>query len=228
MRPITSKQLLVLEEISSHQHETGLSPTMQELGGKLGVNRVTVYGHVQALLEKGYLENLEPGASRGLDITPEGSALLNRPKVARHQPFELVKKATSNPPPTFGLEGINIPLLGKIAAGAAIETIENREEINLAQLLNANEETYMLEVHGTSMIEAHIESGDYVLVSRYKTPRQGDIVVAVLEDETATLKKFYPQDDGTYILQPANSAMEPIYCDTLEIRGVVSGVIRRY
>ncbi|MBC8371867.1 MAG: repressor LexA [Planctomycetes bacterium] len=228
MRPITSKQLQVLDQISSHQHETGLSPTMQELGGKLGVNRVTVYGHVQALLEKGYLENLEPGASRGLDITPEGSALINKPKVVQHKPFELVDKATSAPPPAFGLETLNIPLLGRIAAGAAIETIEDREEINLAQLLNANDETYMLEVHGTSMIEAHIESGDYVLVSRYKTPNEGDIVVAVLEDETATLKKFYPQEDGTYILQPANASMEPIYCDTLEIRGVVSGVIRRY
>jgi len=228
MRPITTKQLSVLEEICSHQHETGLSPTMQELGGKLGVNRVTVYGHVQALLEKGYLENLEPGASRGLDLTPEGSALIQKPKVAKHQPFELVNKSTSTPPPSFGLEGLNIPLLGRIAAGAAIEAIEEREEINLAQLLNANEETYMLEVHGTSMIEAHIESGDFVLVSRYKTPSEGDIVVAVLENETATLKKFYPQNDGTYILQPANAAMDPIYCDTLEIRGVVSGVIRKY
>ncbi|MDP6964107.1 MAG: transcriptional repressor LexA [Planctomycetota bacterium] len=228
MRPITTKQLQVLEAICAHQQETGLSPTMQELGGKLGVNRVTVYGHVQALLEKGFLENLEPGASRGLDLTSEGAELIKKPKLKERSSFELVNKETAAPPPSFGLENMNIPLLGRIAAGSAIETIENREEINLAQLLNATEETYMLEVNGTSMIEAHIQSGDYVLVSRYKTPREGDIVVAVLEDETATLKYFYPQEDGSYILQPANSSMEPIFCDTLEVRGVVSGVIRRY
>ena len=228
MKPITSKQFEVLEAISAHQHTTGLSPTMQELGGKLGVNRVTIYGHVQSLLEKGFLENLQPGASRGLDITKEGNLLLNRQPIKNHHPFELVNKKVSSPPPSLGLDDVNIPLLGKIAAGASIETIENKEEINLAQLLNANDETYMLEVHGSSMIDAHIQSGDYVLVDRYKTPEIGDIVVAVLENETATLKKFYPQEDGSYILQPANSSMEPIYCDTLEVRGVVSGVIRRY
>ena len=152
----------------------------------------------------------------------QGSRAVPNPQVEGNASVVWVTTAS------LGLDDINIPLLGRIAAGASIETIENKEEINLAQLLNANDETYMLEVHGNSMIDAHIQSGDYVLVDRYKTPEIGDIVVAILENETATLKKFYPQEDGSYILQPANSSMEPIYCDTLEVRGVVSGVIRRY
>ncbi len=187
----------------------------------LEVNRVTVYGHVQALLQKGFLENLEPGASRGLDLTDLGLTAIEKTKRPTRAPQEL-----SAPSPNF--PNLSLPLLGTIAAGAAIEAIENRQEIDLGSLLKTGEQTYMLEVLGDSMIEAHIQSGDYVIVRRDQSPQQGDIVVAILEDETATLKKFFPQPDGTFILQPANQAMHPIICERLEVRGVVTGVIRRY
>ncbi len=227
MRPLTTKQLQVLESIHKHQAETGLSPTLQELGATLEVNRVTVYGHVQALLGKGFLENLEPGASRGLDFPDEGLAALRKTeRPTRHaaefgtkQPLAVPKKWPAGP---------IIPLVGRIAAGAAIEAIENRNDVALGEFLRTGESTYMLEVLGDSMIQAHIQSGDYVIVQKDQSPQKGDIVVAILEDETATLKRFFPQADGTYILQPANDALQPIYCDTLEVRGVVSGVIRRY
>ncbi len=227
MRPLTAKQLQVLEAIHQHQTETGLSPTLQELGATLEVNRVTVYGHVRALLEKGFLENLEPGASRGLDFTDAGMAALSKTdRPARHaSEFGRDTSLGSNQAWT---NGPTLPLVGRIAAGAAIEAIENKNNVELGDFLRTSESTYMLEVLGDSMIQAHIQSGDYVIVQKDQSPQQGDIVVAILEDETATLKRFFPQKDGTYILQPANDALQPIYCDTLEVRGVVSGVIRRY
>lgn len=198
---------------------------MQELGALLEVNRVTVYGHVQALLQKGHLENLEPGASRGLDLTDVGLEALQK----KQRPARATQELGAVPSPSSpSWDGPRLPLLGKIAAGAAIEAIENRDEVCLGDLLRTGEQTYMLEVLGDSMIQAHIQSGDYVLVRRDQSPRQGDIVVAILEDETATLKKYYPQPDGTYILQPANDAMQPIVCERLEVRGVVTGVVRRY
>ena len=93
----------------------------------------------------------------------------------------------------------------------------------------------MLEVRGDSMIEAHIQTGDYVVIRRDQTPKAGDIVVAILHgdqpgegSEVATLKRYYPQEDGSFILQPANAALQPIYCDSLEVRRVVTGVIRSY
>ncbi|MDA0666525.1 MAG: transcriptional repressor LexA [Planctomycetota bacterium] len=225
MRPLTSKQLKVLKTIHEHQMDTGLSPTLQELGAALEVNRVTVYGHVQALLQKGHLENLEPGASRGLDLTDIGMEALQKTQRPARASQEL-GAVTSLPAPSWG--GPSLPLLGTIAAGAAIEAIEERQEVQLGDFLRTGEQTYMLEVLGDSMIQAHIQSGDYVLVRRDQTPQQGDIVVAILEDETATLKRFFPQPDGTYILQPANDSMQPIICETLEVRGVVTGVVRRY
>jgi repressor LexA len=227
MRPLTTKQLQVLEAIHEHQADTGLSPTLQELGAALEVNRVTVYGHVRALLEKGFLENLEPGASRGLDFTDEGLEALQKTKRPTRYPSEF-RSETNLAPANSWPAGPTIPLVGKIAAGAAIEAIEDKNDIELGEFLRTGESTYMLEVLGDSMIQAHIQSGDYVIVQKDQTPQQGDIVVAILEDETATLKRFFPQADGSYILQPANDALQPIYCDTLEVRGVVSGVIRRY
>lgn len=226
MRPLTPKQLQVLEAIHRYQQETGLSPTLQELGAELEVNRVTVYGHVRALLEKGFLENLEPGASRGLDFTESGLEILQRPKPEPHHPAET--RPASAHAATAEWSRLKLPLAGRIAAGAAIEALENSEDVELGEILRTTESTYMLEVLGDSMIQAHIQSGDFVIVQRDKVPAPGDIVVAILEDETATLKRFFPQTDGSYILQPANDAMQPIYCDTLEVRGVVTGVVRAY
>jgi len=232
--PLTPKQLLVLEAIRRHQEETSLSPTMQELGSALAVNRVTVYGHVRALLQKGFLENLEPGASRGLDLTELALEILNRRRHPAAGTQELVAAGTTMAAQA-PFAGLQLPLLGRIAAGAAIEVLEDREEVDLSDFLNTNEATYMLEVHGDSMIEAHIQSGDFVVIRRDMTPKAGDIVVAILQgdavgegSEVATLKRFFPQPDGSFILQPANAALQPIYCDQLEVRGVVTGVLRSY
>lgn len=228
MRPLTRKQLEVLAAIEDHQRENGLSPTLHELGQRLAVNRVTVYGHVQALLQKGFLENLEPGASRGLELTEQGQAAVARRRgeeAANPTPLLPGFRATAELPPNWDLP---LALCGRIAAGAAIEAIEQREEIRLSELLHVREDTYLLEVRGESMIEEQIRHGDFVVVQRERRPRPGDIVVAVLEDESATLKKYHPQPDGSVILQPANRAMAPIHVPSCAVRGVVTGVIRRF
>jgi len=219
--------LEVLAAIRDHQQENGLSPTLHELGQSLQVNRVTVYGHVQALLQKGFLENLEPGASRGLELTDLGHAALGRRPGQREDPTPLLPgfRTTGETPPSWNLP---LPLCGRIAAGSSIEAIEQREEIRLGELLHVREDTYLLEVRGNSMIGEQIRDGDFVVVQRQRPPRAGDVVVAILEDETATLKKYYPQKDGSAILQPANPALQPIHVPRVEVRGVVTGVIRRF
>ncbi|HJM38583.1 MAG TPA: transcriptional repressor LexA [Planctomycetota bacterium] len=221
-RPITRRQLEVLQAIAAHQEETSLSPTLEELGNTLGgINRVTVYGHVQSLLQKGLLENLEPGASRGLDLTEQGRAVLTPVASKEQQPSPEGKILH------FPIRS-GIPLLGKIAAGSPIEAIEQEEWVAVEDLLPNQSDLYMLEVQGDSMIEDHIQSGDLVLVRRDVQPTPGQIVVAILENEEATLKRFFPEPDGKIRLQPANSKMEPIYTTQLEIRGVVVSVIRQY
>ena len=219
-RPLTSRQLEVLQAFARAKERARISPTLEELGKALGINRITVYGHIQALLQKGHLENLLPGASRGLEMTEAGEHVATghpRQELAPLPPFP----GELSPLPS-------IPLLGRIAAGEPIEAIENRTEIPLGDLLKVAEDTYLLEVKGDSMVDAHIQDGDLVVVRRDRPPKDGDIVVGVLPDETATLKRYYPQPDGGTILQPANPNMAPIFCEELEVRGVVTGVIRRY
>ncbi len=217
-RPLTRKQRELLVAFLEYQRETGLSPTLRELGERLEVTRVTVHGHVMALVQKGYLENREPGASRGLELTDAAHAALAPTPVAG-------ALHASGFPQSWHL---SLPLLGRIAAGAGIEAVEDREEIRLAELLHVREDTYLLEVHGDSMIGEHIRSGDYVVVERSRPPQPGDLVVAILPGEAATLKRYRPQPDGTTVLEPANPAYEPIVTRELEIRGVVAGVLRRY
>ena len=121
-----------------------------------------------------------------------------------------------------------LPVLGTIAAGAPIEALENREVLAFEELLPPGSDVYVLRVRGDSMIDDSIRDGDMVLVERRTDPAPGEIVVAVLPDQSATLKRFYPEPDGRIRLQPANAALEPLVVDSVEIRGVVFGVVRRY
>jgi len=203
-RPLTPRQLQVLQLIREHQATTGLSPTLEELGQALGVNRVTAYGHVHALLQKGLLENLDPGASRGLDLTAEGRAVLDPAPDDRSR----------------------LPHLGRIAAGAPLPAIEDAEEVALADLLPLQGDCYLLQVSGDSMIDEGIQDGDHVLVRRDRPPRPGDLVVAILEDGSATLKRLLAAPDGGWILRAANPAWPDRHVRELEVRGVVAGVLR--
>lgn len=217
-RPLTRRQLQVLLAIQRSLQETGLAPTLRELGQTLGVNRVTAYSHVQALLQKGCLTNLEPGASRGLELTDRGRMVI---------PASLRASATAENGLQPAPARASVPILGRIAAGAPLEAIEDPVEQELRDLFPSADDLYLLEVRGDSMIDDHIQSGDLVLVRRNRPPANGDIVVAILENEEATLKRLYREPGGGYRLQPASSSHSPILVDHLEIRGVVVGIHRR-
>ncbi len=122
----------------------------------------------------------------------------------------------------------SFPIVGTIAAGAPIEAIENRETLDLENLFNSRHGTYVLRVKGNSMIEDHIADGDYVIIERRESAKDGDIVVALLEDGAATLKRYY-KERGRIRLQPANSSMNPIYVTKdVKIQGVLIGVLRTF
>ena len=130
------------------------------------------------------------------------------------------------------MEGIALPLGGYIAAGEPIEAVENPlETVTVApDLVSKSKRCYVLQVKGDSMIEMGIFDGDYVVVQQQETAQDGDVVVALLNGEFATLKSFYKDSGGKVRLQPANSTMDPIYEDSrnVQVQGKVTGVIRRY
>ncbi len=119
-----------------------------------------------------------------------------------------------------------LPLAGKIAAGHPIEAVEDIEALDLEEIFASDADTFVLQVKGESMIEDQIRDGDFVVVERRNTANNGETVVALLEDGEATLKRFYKEKNQVR-LQPANEAFEPIFVDSVDIQGVVIGVIRR-
>jgi repressor LexA len=121
---------------------------------------------------------------------------------------------------------MTLPLAGRIAAGNPLGAIEQQEQIDFSSLFNADDH-FCLEVTGESMIEAQIADGDYVVVRKQSTCRDGEIVVALVDGDEATLKRFY-REPNRIRLEPANSSMQPIYSARVEVLGVVVGVIRRY
>lgn len=118
------------------------------------------------------------------------------------------------------------PLAGVIAAGAPLEAIETPDSLDLRSMFETPGETFALKVRGDSMVEEHICDGDFVLVRKVQQARDGEIVVAILEDGDATLKRLYREKSG-FRLQPANAAYEPVFVDQVEVQGVVIGIVRR-
>ena len=198
----TPKQLKILIAIRDFRVRNGYSPTMQELADQLGVSKVTIFEHVEALERKELILRARNRA-RSLEVAPTVK-LPDESKAASY------------------------PIVGTIAAGQPIEAIENRETLELETLFNTRHGTYVLRVKGNSMIDDHIADGDYVIIERRETARDGETVVALLDDGQATLKRFYKERNRVR-LQPANSAMAPIYVDKdIRIQGVLIGVLRTY
>ncbi|MBN8645929.1 MAG: transcriptional repressor LexA [Planctomycetes bacterium] len=202
---LTPKQLKILQLIRDYRVRRGYSPTMQELADEIGVSKVTVFEHVEALIKKGALVR-EPNKARSLSIA-DGIAV---PDEARPLRF---------------------PLVGKIAAGHPIERVSDSDEIDLTEIFSARgpkgESTFALKVEGESMRDEGILDGDFVLIERTQVAQNGDRVVALLPDGSTTLKTFYKEDDHIR-LQPANPAFEPIRVKYCQVQGVVKGVVRRY
>lgn len=185
----------------------GYSPTMQELADALGVSKVTVFEHIEALIEKNALTR-NKNKARSLAIAED---------------FVLPDEMT---------EGISFPLVGRIAAGYPIERLQDDETLELEHFFGprtgSRGATFALQVEGDSMQDEGICNGDYVIVERRQTARNGERVVALLPEGETTLKTFYKEKDGRIRLQPANEAFEPIIVDDCQIQGVVIGVLRRY
>jgi len=202
---LTPKQLRILKLIRDWRVRHGYSPTMQELADEIGVSKVTVFEHVEALIKKGALVR-EANKARSLSIA-EGVPVPDESRPLR------------------------FPLVGRIAAGAPIEKVADSEEIDLGDVLGATPEkaasTFALKVEGDSMRDEGILDGDYVLVERTQVARNGDRVVALLPDGSTTLKSFYKEDDHIR-LQPANPEYEPIRVKYVQVQGIVKGVVRKY
>lgn len=197
---ITPIQAAILEVIKKNIRQKGYPPSVREIGMAVGLSSSsTVHGYLKRLEEKGYLRRdaTKPRAIEVLD-SPGGEKI----------------------------EFINIPVLGRVAAGMPLLAVENREDIfPLPSYFTGKGEFFMLTVRGDSMIEAGILDGDMVVVRQQNDANNGDIVVALLEED-ATVKRFF-KENGRVRLQPENSFMEPIYTTDVHVLGKVIGLVRK-
>lgn len=203
--PITlyRRQKQILDFIKQYIEKYSYSPTLGEIAEAIGVSSLaTVHEHLQALVTKGVIKKFE-GAVRGIEVLDQ--------KVSA------------------ALKGIELPVLGFIAAGAPIMTYTDpHATIKVApNMISGKKRSYVLQVKGDSMIEEGILDGDYVIIEEQNTAIDGDIVVALLENGLATLKRFFKEKDRIR-LEPANSSMAPIYTTDVKIQGKCVGVIRRF
>lgn len=198
---LTKKQKNVLDFITQFVKSNDYAPSYREIADNLNLKSVaTVHSHIKTLEKKGYLKALYNKA-RSIELMPTKTNLIKT---------------------------INLSLVGLIAAGKPIEAVEEREMIAVpANFVTDNFNSYVLKVKGDSMIDEGILNGDYVVIERNPSPKNGDVVVALLDNTYATLKKFY-REKNRIRLQPANSSLKPIYCKDPLIQGVVKAVIRHF
>lgn len=207
MTELSRRQRDVLDFIIAAVQQRGMPPTYREIGDALGISSTNgVADHVKALVRKGYLRKAGGGAARGIQLTEKAR-------------------------PVERGDTVSVPVIGMVAAGIPILAEENYERsLHLdASLLTGGDSVYALTVRGDSMIEEGIMEGDLVIVRSQATARNGDIVVALVDDE-ATVKFFFREGDRIR-LQPAHPTMDPIYVDARNqtaVQGIVVGVFRQY
>jgi repressor LexA len=207
---LTKRQKEFLDFLAGFLEQKGYSPSYEEIAEGLNLaSLATVHKHILALESKQYLKR-GFNQSRSLEITPKYYAEQRQHRAASAPPME-------------------VPLLGRIAAGRPVESASGQDSVSFADFVG-DPNTYALQVRGESMIDDHICDGDYVLVERTETARDGDIVVALVNGAESTLKRFYREPNGQVRLQPANATMDPIYVpgDAVAIQGKVLAVLRRY
>ena len=199
---LTPRQLDVVVAIRNYRHIHGVAPTMQELADQLGTSKVTIFEHVGALERKRVIKR-DKHKARSMEVLSD-----TLPDMER---------------------STKLPLMGNIAAGSPIEAVQDRQELDLEQLFASKQGVYVLRVRGESMIEDHLCDGDYVVIERRESARNGDQVVALLDSGEATLKRFY-KEGSNIRLQPANHLMDPriVPASQVRVQGVVIGVLRSY
>jgi len=203
----------IVEYIAATLRARGYPPSVREIGQAVGLASTSaVHHHLEALEREGYLER---GATRS-------RALRLTPTAALHAGL------TSELLPQVGPQESHVlPIVGEIAAGGPIEAYHDASEtLAVPEFLAPSGDAYVLRVRGDSMIDAHIDDGDFVVIRPQQTARNGDIVVAQVEENAVTLKRFF-KEGGRVRLQPANSRYEPMFFDDVRIQGKLIGVIRR-
>lgn len=197
------RQRQIVDFISQYIQKNGFSPTLKEIANAIGVSSLaTVHEHLQALERKKVIKKTD-GQVRGI---------------------ELIQASVS-----IATDSIEVPIMGYIAAGSPIEphTDPHATFKVSPSLISGKRRSYVLEVKGQSMIEDHIDDGDFVVIEETQDVTDGDIVVALLDNGMATLKRFY-RELTRVRLEPANSSMSPIYATNVRIQGRVVGLIRKY
>ncbi len=200
---IYRRQKQILDYIKQHIQISGSAPTLREIADSLGVSSLaTVHEHLITLEEKGLIKR-RTGKTRAIKIVGDEE--------------------------TPAVEGIEVPILGYIAAGAPIEpyTDPSASMSIPPSMASSQKRTYLLQVKGESMIEEQIRDGDYVVIEQAETANNGDIVVALLDNGMATLKRFFKETTRVR-LEPANSKMSPLFVKNVRIQGKVVGLIRKY
>ena len=229
---LTRKQHELITFIQNRLEESGISPSFEEmkealeLKSKSGVHRL-----ISALEERGFIRRL-PNRARALEVIrqPEGAVARTPARAAANSNSALTPlRGSATPRSAPANDVIEIPLHGRIAAGVPIEALEGQSMLPVPAALLGAGEHYALEVSGDSMIEAGILDGDYALVRRTDTARDGEIVVALVRGEEATLK-YLRRENGMVRLDPANGAYEPqVYRPgEVEVQGKLAGLLRRY
>lgn len=201
--PLTKRQREILTFLTGYTEANGYAPSFEEIAAQFNYNSLaTVHEHLSNLERKGYIKR-SYNESRAIEILPSDAT----PKA------------------------IELPLLGQVAAGVPIEAISTGETLCVPEeFIRRGGSHYALKVKGNSMIDAHIGDGDFVVVNERQRADNGEMVIALVNGTSATVKKFYRERDGRIRLQPANESMSPIYVheNDLTIQGVVVGVLRRY
>ncbi len=200
-----NKERRTLEFITQFIQRFGYAPTLKEIGNALGMNSVaTVHEHLDKLRQKGYIKKLD-GTSRGIEVVAE------KYRAGQHS------------------TAVELPVLGYIAAGSPLEpyTDPNFYMSVAPGMISPGKASYILQVKGTSMIEDGIMDGDFVVIQHQQDAKNGDIVVALLPNGLATLKRIYFEKDRIRLM-PANSQMSPIFTTHVKIQGKCVGLIRRF
>ena len=201
--PLTKRQKEILDFLQLFLTENGYPPSYEEIARHFGYTSLaTVHEHLENLRQKGYIRK-SYNASRSIEVMPTGTSV----------------------------SAVELPLLGLVAAGQPIEAIGDQETLAVPEdLVGRGGRHYVLRVRGDSMIDEQIRDGDYVIVNSRNTAQNGEMVVALVHGDSATVKKFYRERDGRVRLQPANVTMAPMFfpSDEVMVQGIVVGVIRRY
>ena len=209
---LTPRQLQLLRMVACFQENRCYSPTLAEMASELNISRSTAFEHIAELRKKGLLSGY-PNKARSLKVSSKAQELLSC----------LTDQSFHSYPSELG----GIPLSGRIAAGVRMEAVENVECLSLNSCFGTGDDIFALEVKGDSMVNEDIHEGDYVICRRSNVADDGQLVIAIVDNENATLKRFYREKNQAR-LQPANDNYQPIYSDNCRIEAVVVGLVRRF